>query len=250
MSNKRITLDSTAAGATETANFSVRFPNPINLEGLKWNIALSHITTYYSWYNISSSIGNNIFKYNNGSVDRTLTLENGTYMFEELITQIHDMMVALGDYSVVAGKNVFDINFSLDPSDGYVTLLLTNSYSVDFTGLLIRNIFGAASAVYSSSATFPNPADIRNGIDTILVHLDTVSGNSYFNGNTSDTIFSFSPYVDANGIIDMEPALLFVGVNSGNQIEQMRIYLTDQNNNPISLNGSPLTCVFILESIK
>jgi hypothetical protein len=250
MSNKRITLDSTVANATETANFAVRFSIPISLEGLKWNIALCKLTTYYSWYNISAAIGNNTFVYNNGSVDRTLTLEDGTYMFEELVSQIQDLMVALGDYTVVSGQNVFDINFSLDPSDGFVTVLLTNGYSIDFTDLDIRTIFGADSAIYNTSVTFPNPADIRNGVDTILVHLDTISGNSYLNGNSSDVVYSFSPFVDANGIIDIEPSGPYVGVSCNNQIEQMRVYLTDQNNNPISLNGSPLTCVFILESIK
>ena len=243
--NKAITI--TSNGQADTADFTIRLNRPIDLQGLKWNISLNQLITYNSWWNISDELGNTTFKYNNGTVDRTLNLEPGNYSFSALVDHIHDKMVALGDYTLVNGDPVFSINFEMDISDGYVSLILTDSYTVDFTNLNIRNIFGFASQVYNASTVAPNKANIRYGVDFILLHLNIVGGNSIFNGRDSDVIYSFGVNVDSNEVISIEPNnSLSIGVNLFGQIEEMRLYLTDQDNRKINLRGAPLKAVFSL----
>lgn len=250
MNNKRILLDSSAAGASVTNNFSVYLSNPIYLGGIKWNCALTKITTYYSWYNISAQLNNNIFQYYNGTTTRTLTIPDGTYSFPDLMTEIQDLMITYGDYTA-GTPNVFAINASLDDSTGYITLTLTDSFTVTFINQGMANIWGANMTTYSTSTIMQNKAQIRAGIDTIFVHVNLVSGNSYINGGTSDVIYNFAADVPENGIIDIEPGILeFIGVSLDTQIQMIHIYLTDQKGNILNLNGAPLTVSLLLQPIK
>jgi hypothetical protein len=250
MTTRCLLLDSTLAQAATTNDFTILFQSPIDLENTRWQVALSHITTYNSWYNISAANRNNIFHYNNGSTNRSLTLEDGSYNFQDLVTHIQDLMVTLGDYTA-GTPNTFSINFSLDSTDGYVTLTLTNSYTVDFTGLKIAIIFGADNTLYSSSTIFPNQADIRNGVDQVFVHLDIISGNSYINGIPSDVIYSFANMTLENGIIQIGPAVYkYIGIARSGAIPSMRLYLTDQNNRPLDLNGAPLSVEFVMAMVR
>src|SRR5690606_12546461 len=120
----------TSTGRDNTAEYTTNFSNPIKLHGIKWNLSLSKLSTYYSWWNITSE--NNVFKYFNGSVDRTLTLETGVYTVQTLIQHIHDKMSSLGDHTLVEGKPTYSLDMHLDLSDGDVSLLLSESYTVDF----------------------------------------------------------------------------------------------------------------------
>src|SRR5437016_5755402 len=103
MSNLSIILNS--AGQSNTADFTTYFPQPIELRGLQYQISLSRLDLSYSWYNITAQLQNNIFKYYNGTTNRVLTLDDGCYSFTSLVQEIQDLMVLLGDYTVVSGNN-------------------------------------------------------------------------------------------------------------------------------------------------
>lgn len=245
--NKSIII--TSEGQTNTHDFTVRMQSPIDLQGLKWNLSLHQLTTYYSWWNISSGLGTNIFKYFNGLVNRTLTLEEGQYSFVTLVDHIHDKMIALGDYTA-GTPPLFDVNFEMDLSDGFVTMLLANGDTVDFTGLNIRTIFGFASQIYNASTVAPKVANIRYGTDLLQLHVDVIGGNTVYNGVDSDVIYTFGIGVQPNEIIEIEPNnSLSIGVNRQNQIDRIRVYLTDQAGTVVNLRGSLLSCVFLLSPV-
>lgn len=244
--NKLLIL--TSKNQTNTADYSIRFPQPIDLRSLRWNASLSKISTYFSWFNITTV--NNVFKYNNAVIDRTLTLETGQYTFQSLVDHIHDKMVALGDFTLVTSSPVFDINMEMDLSDGDVSLLLTGGYSVDFTGLEIRKVFGFNSDVYSASTISENKADIRAGVDTILVHCDIIGGNSYYNGNQSDVIYSFIVNKEPNEAIEIDTGNATpIAVSSVGTISEVRVRLTDQDNRTLNLHGQPLNIEILLSPI-
>jgi hypothetical protein len=237
-------------GQVDTSDFTTRMSSSINLHGMKWNIALVKLTTYNSIWNISEELNNTVFKYNNSVTDRTLNLEPGNYSFTSLVEHIQDKMLALGDYTLSGSTPVYSVNFFMDLSDGFVSMILSDGYTVDFTGLNIRNIFGFNSQQYLLSAIGERKANVRFGVDQLLVHLNIVSGNSFFNGQSSDVIFSFGIDAQPNEIIVREPSSsLPVGVNQSGAIDEVRIYLTDQQNRRVNLRGSPFSCVFSLTPI-
>jgi len=229
----------TSKNQTDTGEYTIRFSRPFDLRSLKWNASVGKISTYFSWFNISSS--NNVFKYNNGSIDRTLTLETGCYSFQSLVEHIHDKMTALGDFTLVDGIATFSINFELDLSDGDVSMLLSDSYTVDFTGLNIRTIFGFNSNEYTTSSVSENKANIRNGVDTVLIHCDLISGNSYYNGIESDVIYSFIVNAEPNEVINIDANNSTpVAVKGTSSIDEITIRITDQDNRKLDLHGQQL----------
>jgi hypothetical protein len=248
MSNILLTLDSYQQ--TNSSDFTIRFPQPINLGGLQYNCSLVRLDTYFSWYNISAANSNNQFKYNNGVSNKTLTIDDGLYSMESLIDEIHDLMVLEGDYTATGAGNTFDINFVLDLSSGFTSMLLTSGYTVNFTNMGIRTIFGFNSQVYNISSVSESRSDIRNGVNTILVHIDFVNGASYINDMYTDAIFSFTVNQQPNEAIHFEPTVMLeLPVNNRSNISQARIYLTDQRGRSVYLNNSPLTAQFLLKPI-
>ena len=243
MSNFSITLNS--ADQDNTSDYTTYFANPIELKGLQYQISMTSLNTSYSWYNVSAADGNNIFKYSNGIIDRLLVLDDGVYSFIELVDEIHDMMIILGDYTILNSIPTFNLDFKLDLADAHTSLILSNSYTVNFTDVLIRNIFGFNSQVYLTTTLSERRSDITNGSSSIYVHLNIITG-SYINGNPTDVVATFS----ANGQENQEILILpdstrFLPINNRSQINNIRIYLTDNKNKLINLNGFPLKAEFI-----
>lgn len=247
MKNILLTLDSYQQ--PNTSDFTIRPPRPINLNGLQYTCSLVRMDTYFSWYNISATNGNNTFKYNNGVTDKILTIDDGLYSMESLIDEIHDLMIIQGDYTTVGSVNTFDINFELDLSSGYVSMLISNGFEVDFTNRNIRTIFGFDSANYATSTVSPNRSDIRYGVNTILVHLNICAGSGYINDGSSDVVFSFSVNQQPNESLHFEPNPVNLPVYTRDEISELRLYLTDQRGRPVYLNQSPMTAQFVLTPI-
>lgn len=231
----------TSQGQSNTSDYTTHYPHNINLNGIQHEVALTRIDTYFSYYNISAALGNNTFQYNNGSDDVVLTIDDGTYSMETLIDEIHDEMIDAMDYTDVDGENVFDINFSLDLSSGYVTMILTNGFSVDFTDRNIRTIFGFNSSNYDTTSISESTADINYGVTKVLVHCSLCSGSSWINGNPSDVIYSFSVNQQPNEELIIEPNPIYVNLNTKSPISNIRMYLTDQLGRALDFHGSPVS---------
>lgn len=230
-----------------TSEYTTYFSNPVDLKGLKWNVSLSKLNTYYSWWNITSE--NNVFKYFNGVTDRTLVLEQGCYTIQTLVQHIKDKMVALGDYTLVSGVPEFDIDMELDLSDGDVSLIIQggSDYTVDFTDLPIRHIFGFNSQVYTTSAVSERKSDIMNGVTEILLHCDLVSGNTYYNGQQSDILYSLNVNAQPNGVISIDASNSTpIAVSAYNLINSIRVSLTDQNGRLLNLHEKALNIELLL----
>lgn len=238
--SKLISLSSD--GQNNTSDFTVRFNTPIELRGLTHECALTRFDSSFSFYNVSPAFGNNIFSYNNGVDDVGLIIPSGLYSIESLIDAIHLGMKTEGDVNVIDGEDVYDINFYPNIATGKVDLVLTSGYTVNFEDNPIRILLGFNSAVYSTSITSPNTADIFNGVSKIFIHCSMVNGSSIYNGNPTDIIYSFSPAFQENEIISVIPETLkYLKVNESNQIGWVRMYISDQRMIPLNFNNKPMS---------
>ena len=90
-------------------------------------------------------------------------------------------------------------------------------------------------------------------VNSILVNPDIISG-SYVNGSASPTIYSFYPNVSpVYKIVESpSPSLVFYPV-SRNEINSIRVWLTDQINDSIDLRGEQITvrvCIRVVKNVK
>src|SRR6476469_5893123 len=89
-------------------------------------------------------------------------------------------------------------------------------------------------------------------VNSVLINVDIISG-SYVNGNQSPVIYSFNPNKVSPGYkIDERPnpKLIYYPVVNSPIINSIRVWLTDQNNNPIVLRGETVTVTLHLREVQ
>ena len=103
-----------------------RFPNSVQFKNN--HIAVSSVSMYYSWFNISSALNNNKFYYTwynaagiitvNGNPYFTVTIPDGLYEISQLNSYLQYTMIANGTYllDTTTGQNVYYAEFILNPT--------------------------------------------------------------------------------------------------------------------------------------
>ena len=237
-----------------TTDFTTYISPQIQFDpNIKYEAALLSIDTYNSIPNITDE--NNKFMYSNdkGITWKTLTLSKGSYELQAINEEIQRQMIIEGDYDSV--KNEYYITISANVSELKSIINITNeSYLVDFR---IENSIGPTLGFPSTSSRigygYNKSEEIVNitKVNSVLINVDIISG-SYVNGNQSPVIYSFNPYKVSPGYKINErpnPKLIYYPVNSL-IINSIRVWLTDQNNNPIDLRGETVTVTLHLREVK
>ena len=203
-----------------------------------YEVGLIDLETYYSFANIDTL--NNQFKYFNGVVFKTITIATGAYDINDINTAIQNGMKANGDWDSV--NSAFYITIIPNaPTLGSIINISFATYSIDFT---IQNslakLLGFNSGILTSGINIsPNIVDILR-INSIFVNCDIIKG-SFVNGSQSPVLYNFFPNVGPGyKIIEKPVNIVYLPLSSG-QIMNIRIWITDQNNNIIDFRGETIT---------
>ena len=196
-----------------------------------WVIGLLSLETYYSFSNINNT--NNIFKYSidNGITWKTITLPPGAYEIEQINSEIKRLM--LPDVGIEILVNTVTLGSIVD--------ITAPTYRVDFTvANSISSVLGFNPQIltegYNVSDTVVNILDVN----TILVNCNIVN-NSYLKGSHAPILYSFFPNVKPGRKIVKEPSTIaYLAVNQ-KYIPNIRIWLTDQDENIIDFRGEVIT---------
>lgn len=224
------------------------FPTSVNLTG-KY-IAISSISMFYSWFNITQSANNNYFTFTwtSGAVTTTYTvvIPDGFYEIAVINEYVQFFCIQNGLYWTLGGLNYYPIEFILNPSRYAVQL---NTYYIptsaptgatlpaNFAGFptvaqnsvvttpeFFNLIIGFAST-FTSDANIGNPSIPytpnalvnKNGAGTYS-YLSTIAPQVQPNNNVLFSISNIaSPYSQPSSIIySLNPA-----VNVGQQIYEV-----------------------------
>ena len=137
-----------------------KFPNSVLFSGT--SIAVSSVSMYYSWFNISSSLQNNNFSYTwtSGTTTTTynVTIPNGVYEIADLNTFLQYIFIQNGTYLIDAsGKNAYYGEFILNPTRYAVqinTYLVPTSLPTGFTQP--SNFVGFPTTSFNPVITIPS----------------------------------------------------------------------------------------------
>ena len=234
------------------SNFTIRHTSPINLEpNKKYEAALLSLDTYNSIPNVIKG-KNNIFKYSNdnGASWKVLELDTGSYELETLSDEIQRLMIINGDYDLVNSK--FYITISPNKSKLTSIINITNpDYKVDFSvSNSLASLLGFKKIVISAGYNeSKNIVDIIT-LNSILVNIDIIMG-CYVNGSSLPVIHSFYPNVPPGyKIVEISNPQLIYHPISHNNINTMKVWLTDQDNKPVDLRGERLTVRIVIREVK
>ena len=214
------------------------YPQLIFDDANNYEVGLINLETYYSFANVTTS--NNNFRYFNGTTNKTITLSVGAYDINDINTAIQNAMKANGDWDNV--NNAFYITISPNtPTLGSIINITNVNYTVDFTILnSLATLLGFNATVLTSGINIsPNIVDIIH-VNSIYVNCDIIKG-SYVNGSYSPVLYNFFPTVGPGYKIVQVPENVVYLPLSSNQIMNIKIWLTDQNNNIIDFRGESIT---------
>jgi hypothetical protein len=250
--NIKMNKNTTLILSDNSSDFTTNLSPPIYLNANKqYEAALLSINLYNSIPNVTEK--NNKFRYSadNGDNWKNITLSKGSYELPAINDEIQRQMLINGDYD--SNNNKFYITITANIAELKSIIDITNeSYLVDFT---VENSIGSTLGF--------NPLIIRYGhnksqnivditkVNSVLVNVDIISG-SYVNGNQSPAIYSFDPNRVSPGYkIDERPnpTLIFYHV-SRLCINSVRVWLTDQDHNPIDTRGERVTVKLIIREVK
>jgi hypothetical protein len=112
----------------------------------------------------------------------------------------------------------------------------------------LREVLGFKKKEISTG--LPESDNIANILDvnTILVHLNIISGSNV-NGNPTPVIYAFFPNVSPGYKIVEKPHNLIYLPVAVKTIKNLKVTLTDQDNNPINLRGETITIKFHMRQI-
>ena len=234
------------------SDFTTKYSPPISLDDNKqYEAALLSIDLFNSIPNITPL--NNVFRYSKdgGNTWVDIELDTGSYELSAISNEIQRLMANNGDYDQNA-DNPYFITITANLSELKSIVHISNdNYKIDFSvSNSIGSVLGFTNEIigvgYNES---PNIVNIIQ-VNSILVNLDIISG-SYVNGSASPTIYSFYPNVSPGyKIVERpNPSLVFYPV-SRNEINSMRVWLTDQNNDSIDLRGEQITVRICIREVK
>jgi hypothetical protein len=237
----------------KSSDFTTSF-NSIILDPTKqYEAALLSLDTYNSIPNIIEG-KNNVLKYFNGEMWKTITLSTGAYELDAINNEIKRQLIANGD-----SESAIDIDANISTLRSILNIDNSN-YKVDFG---VENSIGSVLGFetvpdrcgsidpvigYGYNVS-PKIVDIIQ-VNSILVNIDIIMG-SYVNGSSSPAIYSFYPNV-APGYKIVErpnPALIYYPV-SRHDLCRMRVWLTDQKGNLVDFRGETITIRIHVREVK
>jgi len=240
---------------TCSTDFETTLNSPIQLlQNKEYEAALLSINLYNSIPNITEN--NNKFKYStdNGSTWKTISLDKGSYELQAINDEIQRQMIANGDFD--SEKNEAYISISPHISQLKSVLQISNrSYLVDFSTVnsigVTLGFSPAAGVVVGYGYNISQDIVDITKVNLVLVNTDIISG-SYVNGSASSAIYSFDPNKVSPGYkIDEtpKPSLIYFPVNR-KIISKIRVWLTDQDNNPIDLRCERVTVKLQIREVE
>lgn len=256
--------------ASDTTNSTYRY----NFNGTRLikdtKIAISNVSLFYSWFNISSNFDNNFFQYTftdgGGTSTFNVTITDGYYTIAQLNSYLQSVLITNGHYLVNgSGQNVYYLEI-LENASAYAIQLncfafptalpagWTNPSGVTFPGVASTPQFIIPAL---TTSTFTTLIGVNPGTYPAVVQATTYSKISDFTPKTTpvenvlircsllnnqisnppDIIYSFNAASTGFGnLINAQPyQFLYLSVNDG-YYSNIEIQFIDQQYRAININ--------------
>ena len=240
-------------------------------------IAVASINIYYSWFSITSALGNNTFQYvwyDAGGADTyNITIPDGFYSVADLNAYLQSEMVSNGTYLLDSvGDYVYYLEFTTNSSlyavqfNSYpIPTALPSGYSNPATitfpatattpQIIIpstdfRDIIGFSAGTYPSATQTSNysyTSDYTPQVSptqSIIMRCDLVQ-NPY--SNPQDVIYSFAPTGTTFGsLISSVPNELIWCDIQDQYFQSFNIYFVDQNFTKVKMQDNNLVVLLVI----
>lgn len=230
-------------GQPKSHDFLVNLSSaPLILDG-QWEASLSSASLIFAFHNITVILVNNTFDYFNGVITQTITFVDGQYDIFQLQSFVEAELISNGDFAGPPATAPFQ--FLTDETTGKVQINInTAGFTVDLTTSDLHLLLGFDSIVVAVTQQGSGPANLNNGITSLLIHCSLVQGSIGINAASSDTMAQIPIVSKPFAPINYEAFNLnWLPVKSASAISQIRVRLTDDQSrsDPVDLRGEPFS---------
>ena len=231
-------------------SFKVFLDEKINIKDSTAKIALKMISSTNSIPNIDSK--NNKFRYKKAEEDwREAELEAGCYEVNEIQKSIEYLVNKHNDdnNNLELNPKYYSIQLEVNEGLGKSIIKIPTDLKLDFSvANSIGQVLGFDGIMYSEGI-FQSPDIIKiNPVQCILVFCNLVDG-SYLNNKYCQNLYAFYPDVPLGiSFVEKPNPIQYLDIpRHKEEIQEINIWLTDQNENPLNLNNEDITLVLSLK---
>ena len=233
-------------------DFITKFNRSLILDSnYQYAVGLNRIINMsFTWFNVNSSYGNQLIKYSSDNVStfNDITFPAGVWNYTGFNTYIKDItkIVKSG-----ASDNEYPITLAFNDTTFRVTVTLANNYQLDLTASNFNELIGFDKKILKSGNNVglkvPN---LSQDTDILNIHCDLIN-DSLVDGQDTDIIYSFSTSVlQPSYSFTIEPRRVTFNPVNKNNIDSIRIHITDGKRRLINLNGADTSFSLILKRIE
>jgi len=237
MESKSIVLSS------NESRFKTEFYPPIVLDNdSNHSLALLTLDMYNSIPNIDNSNNEFIYEYNNS--EYKFNIPEGSYEINDINNYIQRKLVENGHddlFRIFANLNTLKCNIEINDISAKIHFDHKKS---------LRHLLGFSNGIIEGAQIHESVNIVQiHTVNSILVHCSIIGG-SYLNKSQKPILYSFSPNVPAGYKIVENPSSPTYLPVTVPYIEDIRIWLTDQDQNLINHRGEEVTIRLELKSVK
>ena len=229
------------------------FPSSVDLTGAE--IAISNITMYYSWQNISAELNNNTFSYVwvLGAVPTTFTvvIPDGQYEISDINAYFQFFMIQQGQYLVDdTGDNVYYAEMVVNPT---LYAVQVNTFAVPVTFPANFNEIVGFVPNYTTPIntgggnTLSDTSTITPQVQPNSALLIAISGIDNKYANPSSIIYSVAPSVGLGQLIIEKPAQFNFNRLLSGTYNQLRMQFLGTSLQPIFLKDPNMTIICVIK---
>ena len=214
----------------ESQRFKLDLTDKLTLKNPNKNMALAHLSIYYTWKNIKSEYKNNKFKISTPTWNDTFDLLDGSYSISdiqyyfEFIIKKHETLTEnplIQIYPKIKIKN----RISLKIKTGYKLELLT---------LETIKLLGGTKKDVDSGKNSENVPKLES-VEVVLVHCNLVKIDYQ---HTSKVLFSFVPNKQFGQLINISPHSLTMMNTVNTEFSFVEVWFTDQTSKAIEIKDN------------
>ena len=230
-------------------SFKVFLDEKIDIKNCTAKIALRMISSTNSIPNIDSK--NNKFRYKKGSDNdndwRLAELETGCYEINEIQKSIEYLVNKHNDQNnnIELNQKYYNIQIEVNEGLGKSIIKIPNDFSIDSSIGQVLVFHG----IRFGEGINQSPEIIKiNPVQCILVFCNLVDG-SYLNNKYCQNLYAFYPDVPLGiSFVEKPNPIQYLDIpRHKEEIQEINIWLTDQNENPLNLNNEDITLVLSLK---
>ena len=201
----------------------------LDLRNPNKNTALANLSIYYTWKNVKSTYNNNKFKISAPTWNEIFDLPDGSYN----ISEIQDYIEYMIKKHETLGKNA-PISVYAKTINNRILFKIKSRYKLELLSKETMKLLGSTKDITDSDKNSENVPRLEN-VEIVLVHCNLVN-NAY--QQHSKVLFTFVPTKQYGQLISISPHSLVFLKTMNTDFSEIKIWITDQNNNALEIEDN------------